>query len=143
MLPRGHALRRGRRSLPGHCYFITLVTRDRQRCFSDPFCARVAARTFLGDDLERHGETLAYVVMPDHVHWLLHLRGHLPEAVRLYKAKVSVCIGRPIWQKGFHDHAVREEENLRQAARYLVANPLRAGLVEQVGDYPYWDAVWL
>ena len=32
---------------------------------------------------------------------------------------------------------------LRDVARYIVANPLRAGLVERVGDYPYWDAVWL
>jgi hypothetical protein len=28
-------------------------------------------------------------------------------------------------------------------ARYIVANPLRAGLVEHLGDYPHWDAVWL
>ncbi len=28
-------------------------------------------------------------------------------------------------------------------ARYIIANPLHAGLVKQVGDYPFWDAVWL
>jgi len=28
-------------------------------------------------------------------------------------------------------------------ARYIVANPLRAGLVSRVGDYPLWDACWL
>ena len=28
-------------------------------------------------------------------------------------------------------------------ARYVVANPLRAGLVEKLGDYPLWDAVWV
>jgi len=28
-------------------------------------------------------------------------------------------------------------------ARYIVANPLRAGLVERIGDYPLWDATWL
>ncbi len=28
-------------------------------------------------------------------------------------------------------------------ARYIIANPLRAGLVGRVGDYPLWDAVWL
>ena len=30
-----------------------------------------------------------------------------------------------------------------QAARELVASPLRAGLVERLGDYPYWNAAWL
>jgi len=28
-------------------------------------------------------------------------------------------------------------------ARYIVANPIRAGLVDNIGQYPYWDAVWL
>jgi hypothetical protein len=28
-------------------------------------------------------------------------------------------------------------------ARYVVANPLRAGLVKRLGDYPLWDAIWL
>ncbi|MFM2004374.1 MAG: hypothetical protein RLZZ09_29 [Pseudomonadota bacterium] len=28
-------------------------------------------------------------------------------------------------------------------ARYNVVNPLRAGLVDRIGDYPHWDAAWL
>jgi len=30
-----------------------------------------------------------------------------------------------------------------ETALYIVANPLRAGLVERLGDCPHWDAVWL
>ncbi|MNO00306.1 hypothetical protein D3C81_2201730 [compost metagenome] len=52
-------------------------------------------------------------------------------------------IGRPLWQRGFHDHALRREEDLAAVARYVVANPLRAKLVPRLGDYPHWDAVWL
>jgi hypothetical protein len=48
-----------------------------------------------------------------------------------------------LWQKGYHDRALRRDEDLQQAARYIVANPLRAGLVKRLGDYPLWDAVWL
>jgi REP element-mobilizing transposase RayT len=48
-----------------------------------------------------------------------------------------------LWQPGYHDHALRREEDLVATARYLVANPLRAGLVQHIGDYPLWDAVWL
>ena len=47
------------------------------------------------------------------------------------------------WQSGFHDHAVRDEESLRGIARYVVANPVRARLVDSVRKYPHWDAVWL
>jgi hypothetical protein len=59
------------------------------------------------------------------------------------KSVVSRQLGQPIWQAGFHDRAMRKEENLQAFARYIVANPVRAGLVNRVGDYPHWDAMWL
>ncbi|MFB6261862.1 MAG: transposase, partial [Thiohalorhabdaceae bacterium] len=51
--------------------------------------------------------------------------------------------GSPVWQPGFHDRAIRREEDLEAVARYVVANPLRAGLVDRIADYPHWDAAWL
>ena len=42
-----------------------------------------------------------------------------------------------------YDHALRKDEDVKKIARYIIANPLRAGLVEKIEDYPYWDAVWL
>jgi hypothetical protein len=38
---------------------------------------------------------------------------------------------------------VRRQQDMRALARYVIANPLRAGLVESIGDYPLWDAIWL
>ena len=90
-------------------------------------------------------ETLAYVVMPDHLHWLLAL-GETQSLSRLVggiKSAYAHHAGRRIWQHGYHDHAVRREEDLLHLARYVVANPLRAGLVRKLGDYPHWDAIWL
>lgn len=49
----------------------------------------------------------------------------------------------PLWQKGFHDRALRQEEDLQAVARYVIANPRRAGLVDRTGSYPLWDAKWL
>ena len=49
----------------------------------------------------------------------------------------------PLWQPGFYDHALRGEEDRLAVARYIVANPLRAGLVRRLGDYPHWDSIWL
>ena len=45
--------------------------------------------------------------------------------------------------QGYHEHALRDEQQLLVTARYLVANPLRAGLVTRLGDYPFWNAIWL
>ncbi|MEJ1380959.1 MAG: transposase, partial [Candidatus Sedimenticola sp. (ex Thyasira tokunagai)] len=52
-------------------------------------------------------------------------------------------LGGGVWQAGFHDHALRREEDIIGVARYVVANPMRAGLADRVGDYPHWDAAWL
>ena len=136
-------LRLGRRSLPGHDYLITIVTRKRQPYFAEFLPASSACQQFYAEAVERHGQTLSFVVMPDHIHWLLRLEGDLSQAVRLYKAKVSLSVGTRVWQDGFHDHALRDDDDLRRVARYIVANPLRAGLVKDIGNYPYWNAIWL
>ncbi|MFA6232361.1 MAG: hypothetical protein WC617_19640 [Rhodanobacter sp.] len=48
------------------------------------------------------------------------------------------------WERSFHDHApLRADEDITCVARYLVANPVRAGLADGVLAYPYWNAVWL
>ncbi|WP_256562690.1 transposase [Pseudomonas sp. PA1(2017)] len=94
---------------------------------------------------------LVWVLMPDHAHWLIQLgeADSLAALVNLLKSSSSrmagKCVGteRGIWASGFHDHGLRVEEDLLGVSRYIVANPLRAGLVRRVGDYPFWNAVWL
>jgi putative transposase len=83
--------------------------------------------------------------MPDHLHWLFALGDRLPlsRVVGAVKSLSAHRIGHRIWQTGFHDHALRREEDVLGTARYVVANPLRAGLVRSLRDYPHWDAVWL
>jgi len=88
--------------------------------------------------------------MPDHFHWLVELQSTgLGELMRQTKARATHAINQrlqrsgPLWQSSFHDRAIRREEDLQAVARYIVTNPLRAGLVRRVGDYPLWDAVWL
>ncbi len=48
-----------------------------------------------------------------------------------------------LWQKSYYDHVLRTEEDVRKVARYIVANPVRAGLVRTASDYPYCGSfVW-
>ena len=146
-LTQAHAenLRHGRFSQSGQVYLLTLVTSGRARVFEQFVPAHQAARCFAERSVRRYGSTLAFVVMPDHVHWLLELASEVSvsDAVRIYRAKVSLALRRRIWQKGFHDRALRRDEDLVAVARYVVSNPVRAGLVERSGDYPHWDAVWI
>jgi len=144
-LPQGKRLRTGRVSLPHHIYLVTAVTQSRTRIFIRHPAATIAAQCFYADTVTRHVDTLAFVVMPDHIHWLMQLTGNtsLSETTRIYKARVSLLLGERVWQRGFHDHALRAEEDIAGVARYIVANPLRAGLCKKIGDYPYWNAIWL
>jgi REP element-mobilizing transposase RayT len=88
--------------------------------------------------------------MPDHFHWLMQLKENdLGYVVGSIKSRCTQAVNRtteregPLWQTGYHDRAIRDGEELLPFARYIVANPLRAGLVEKIGDYPLWDANWL
>ena len=56
---------------------------------------------------------------------------------------MSVAGSGRVWAAGYHDRALRAEVDIPHVARYLVLNPVRAGLVARVGDYPFWDAVWI
>ena len=139
------SLLRGRVSLPGHYYSITTTTQGRRPVFTELSPARVVVNAIRMLDAGRHSETMALVVMPDHVHWLfrLGLFLSLSEVVRRFKGRCArelpMCSNAgPVWQSGFHDHALRSDESLARAAKYIIQNPVRAGLVSSVGDYPFW-----
>ncbi len=137
-------LRRGRCSLINQMYLVTAVTQRRTRVFEDFSAARTLILIMREDARRGSHETLAFVVMPDHLHWLLQLQeGSLSDLVGRVKSISARRLGTRVWQDGFHDRALRDEDDLQAVARYIVANPLRAGLVERIGDYAHWDAVWL
>jgi len=137
-------LRKGRISQSGMVYHITTVTQNRVPYFESLDNGRKVVRELMALQAEGRAETLCYVVMPDHLHGLMVLHeGKLSEAVQLLKGRSAHAIGRAIWQANYFDHAVRQDEDLRKMERYIVANSLRAKLVERIGDYSLWDAVWL
>ena len=127
--PKPHAknLRTGRVSLPNHAYLITAVTASRLPVFNAFTAARMAVRCFYDQNVVRRAQTLAFVVMPDHIHWLLQLvgEGNLSEAARAYKAKVSLLLQQRIWQRGFHDHVIRNPEDLDNTRNYIRLNPAK------------------
>ncbi|WXL25948.1 transposase [Ectopseudomonas mendocina] len=145
-----HSLRRGRHSEFGRIYLLTVAVDKRL-----PILANFAVGRLLVDELRSATDqgvvdSLAWVIMPDHWHWLVSLRepalAVLMQRVKGRSARfINQALGRQgrLWQTGYHERALRREEDVQSVARYLVANPLRAGLVQHVGEYPLWDAVWL
>ncbi|MBW3550652.1 MAG: transposase [Proteobacteria bacterium] len=150
--PPGHAaLRRGRTSQPHQVYHLTVATQARAPVFADYRAASAASRCFQNATMLGDATMLAWVLMPDHAHWLLQLgeNDQLEAVVNRLKSGSARATNRMLdrkgvlWSRAYHDHAMRSDEDLRAVARYIVANPLRAGLVDSIGNYPFWNAVWL
>ena len=147
----GHqALRKGRVGLRGQLYHVTTVTHDRRPVFQRFEAATAACRAIHAHARHADLQALCWVLMPDHLHLLARLQcDDLSAAVGYLKARVAHEVNEtcgsapPVWARGFHDHALRSDENALVVARYIVANPLRAGLVASVRFYPYWYASWL
>jgi putative transposase len=148
--PHASALRQARISDAGRAYLLTTVVKGRRPLFADWRIGRLVVAEMRAEQAAGRVESLAWVLMPDHLHWLVILQKNDLEALmRRVKSRSAIAInaalrseGR-VWQKGYHDHAARIEEDLQAMARYVVANPLRAGLVQTLRNYPLWDAVWL
>jgi REP element-mobilizing transposase RayT len=145
-----HRLRTGRFSAPGQIYLVTTVVQNRAPVFRDFMRGRLVVDALKKAQEEELVLSLAWVVMPDHLHWLFELKNNTLTCIMARtKSRIALALNRSLerdgslWQHGFHDRAIRRDEDLPAVARYIVANPLRAGLVEKIGDYPLWDAVWL
>lgn len=144
-------LRKGRYSEQGQIYFVTMVTQERVPYFSNFYMARKAVQQICLLHNEKKLYSYAWIVMPDHIHWLFQLgkEQSLSNVINLFKGRTARILNKEInkkgkfWQSAYHDHAIRKDEDIKKIARYIVANPLRAGLVERIEDYSHWDADWL
>ena len=144
-------LRVGRYSEVGRAYLLTTVTHQRARLFGDWPNGSLMSRLLSNPGTWPGAKVLAWVLMPDHWHGLVVLDEPVPLSKLMKRAKGTTAhafnreTGRRglVWMDGFHDRAVRRDEDLRAVARYVIANPIRAGLVDSVAEYPFWDAAWM
>jgi REP element-mobilizing transposase RayT len=125
-------------------YFITTCTLDRRKVFVNTDFYEIC-RDELFALSDRFGfSTDAYVFMPDHVHWLaeaLNDGAPLRQFVSTWKQRTGFAwsqrSGSRLWQKGYWERVLRPDDTPLAIARYIVENPVRAGLVPDVRDYRY------
>jgi REP element-mobilizing transposase RayT len=123
---------------------VTIAVKDRQAVFANQRAA-AAAVAVLHTLARQTGVRLhAWCVMPDHVHLLLSPsdRCDIVTFVGQFKnlaqraAWTSGVVGA-FWQASFWDHFLRRDEHFGSAVRYILENPVRAGLAAGVGNYPF------
>ncbi|MEJ6476651.1 REP-associated tyrosine transposase [Pseudoalteromonas piscicida] len=148
-MPHSCRLRKGRVSSAGQYYAITICCKNKTVVFNNLGVNQVVIREIYHLEQDNFIKLIAYTLMPDHLHLLFQLMEScsLSDAIRSLKgrtaARLRVMNIQQLWQKGFYDTCILHNTMLRNQARYIVANPLRAGLVTQIGDYPYWNCIYL
>jgi len=133
-----------------HCYFLTFCTYKRRATLLDRSVASMVVMQILRAAARFEFAVPAYCLMPDHVHLLMEGRSERSDLRRFIKRakqssgqRYAVAANGSLWQDSYYDHVVRPEEDLGRIARYIIENPVRAGLVKTPLDYPFvGSTVW-
>jgi putative transposase len=156
--PGQKALRRGRYSQKEARYFITFCSFTRA-----PILFHSGIPEIIFDSLINQSDEfdlIASVVMPDHVHVIIHLlNNNLSKTLQTFKSKSAIAINRNrkssgrVWQKGYFDHKFRGDEDLGPILKYMWNNPSVPGkhfrcnrldwkwfktVVQEDFEYPIW-----
>jgi len=109
--------------------------------------ALVAAALEQGEKEYRRYELLAWVIMPNHVDFVMRTSRPLPEVMRWIKGSTARSAnlvlertGKPFWQYETYDHCVRNAGELNRIIRYVENNPVRAGLARSIEDWRWSSA---
>jgi putative transposase len=149
----------------GHAHELTWTCYRRQPWLNDDLERRIVAEA-MSAAATRHGfRTVAFVLMPEHLHWLVHAPAaeastsallfavKRPASFRIKQAwqtaadprlAEAMVRERPgttcfrYWQEGGgYDRNVDNENTLRAMIEYIHANPVRRGLVKHPKDWPW------
>ncbi len=130
-------------------YFVTFNTHGRQPILTHPgvhdaFCAFARKASDFGVTVGR------YVIMPDHVHLFVALPEggmNLATWVRVLRRSLGRVLqeqghSKPHWQEGFFDHLLRASDSYSEKWNYVYMNPVRAGLADEPGSWPYQGEIF-
>ncbi len=141
-------------SRPG-AYFVTICTKDRRKILSEIIVGGDvldAPQNILyprGEIANKHLLSMCnfydnisitkYVIMPNHIHLLIQIedsdngpprtsvptKSLLSNFVSTFKRFCNKECGENVWQRSFHDHIIRNEQDYLKIAEYIETNPLK------------------
>ena len=136
-------------SIPG-AYFVTICTANREKLFwsvrRGELCS--PANVLLSDigmivdkEIEKLNSIYdavtvdKYCIMPDHIHLIISIDTDesgrtqfaptISRVIKQFKGSITKQIGRPIWQKSFYDHGIRNQQDYNEIWEYIENNPLK------------------
>ena len=142
----------------GGYYFFTVVTYKRRRFLTDDLSRSCLRSAWQNVRQKRPFEVVAFCLLPDHLHcvwrlpggdnhfsqrWMLIKRGFTRRYLKAGGHESSQSLSREkkrergIWQRRFWEHQIRDQEDLHKHVDYIHYNPVKHGLVNDVGDWPW------
>ena len=127
-----------------HRYSLTLCTNGRRRLFTERDNVELVVQQLLRAATEEKFAIVVYCFMPDHVHLLAQGTADDSDGKRFIKTfkqysgyYYSQAKHQPLWQRYAFEHVLRDDEATLEVVRYILANPVRAGLADTVESYPF------
>jgi len=134
-------------------YFITVCTANREKIFwtdcRGELCSPAnVPLSYIGIIVDKEIQKLntvydavrvdKYCIMPDHIHMILliytdadgrtQFAPTISRVIKQFKGSITKQIGRPIWQKSFYDHGIRNQQDYDEIWQYIENNPLKYSL---------------
>jgi putative transposase len=125
-------------------YSLTWNCENREPLFTQKDRVDLVCEQILRACRETEIEVIAYCFMPDHLHQLIH--GCTPVADGRWFVKrakqysgfyFAAAFEKRLWQRYGRDQVLREDDDARPIAQYIIENPVRAGLVARGRDYAF------
>jgi putative transposase len=140
------SLRKGRFSEQGQYYFVTTCCCKKRKVFANAKNVAFLFETIEWMQDRKYIDLHFCIAMPDHVHFIFQLTGEksLSEVMKSIKQftarriKANFKHIKNVWQTQYYDHLIRGNENLLNKIKYCLNNSIRAGIVDNPHEYPFW-----
>ena len=125
----------------GGYYFITICTADKKHIFGEIMEDKIQLSE-IGKLVYSNIENLEkiynpikidkFIVMTNHIHMILIIEKEtdltVSRIIKQYKESITKTIKKPIWQKSYFDHIIRNEKDYYRIWKYIDENELKWSL---------------
>jgi putative transposase len=125
-------------------HVVTTVTLDREPIFKESKAGEILLDAILFGRRQQWYYLLSFVIMPDHMHLIIIPRDkNISECLKSIKGfsarRINSVFERkgPVWQNGFYDYILDNEEEVLSRMRYIENNPVRKGMVTRPESYKF------
>jgi putative transposase len=130
---------------PSRFFFATTRTSMGKRVLQTERNAGLLIDVLRSLVMERKFKLHDFVIMPDHVHILIEVGFDMTieKAMQLIKGRFSRRLSKEfgykgeIWQRGFAEVQVMNQQNFEAHRAYIAENPIKAGLVASTEEYSF------